>query len=102
MITKRQFAEIKMLLNEFHCLPKILELKLRSSIIFAIILASIVVIISMPVRADSSKNINILLIFSWDKNMPWQVEVEKGFEELKFEEPANIPDVFLKEFGEGL
>ena len=25
-------------------------------------------------------------------------QIEEGFKELSFEEPANIPDVFLKEF----
>ena len=25
-------------------------------------------------------------------------KINEGFEELKFEEPVNIPDVFLKEF----
>ena len=27
-------------------------------------------------------------------------QIEKGFEELKFKEPARIPDVFLKGFNE--
>ncbi len=51
--------------------------------------------IGMPVMANISKENNILMIFSWHKRMPWQMEIEKGVEQYYKALPSK-PNLFYE------
>lgn len=62
-------------------------------ILLLLILCSIV--ICTPVKAETPKKLNILFVFSWDNNLPWQLEVERGFEACLKGKPIK-PKVFYE------
>lgn len=60
-----------------------------------IISVAMAVVTCMPGFADTSGKTNILLVFSWHKNMPWQLEIEKGLKE-KFKGESLTPNLFFE------
>lgn len=75
-------------------------MKRPRDLILFITLVLILVATSLPANAGSSEETNILVVFSWHKSMPWQMEVEKGFEE-HFEEKSLKPNLFYEYMDSG-
>lgn len=84
-----------MLQNRVHSIQKIIGIKYELGIVFSLVLVFFVVVTCMPVNADSSSGINILIIFSWHKDLPWQKEIEKGFEHY-YKEMSSRPNIFYE------
>jgi len=50
---------------------------------------------TVQVRAESPEKLNVLIIFSWHKNLPWQIEIENGFN-LHYNEISSKPTLFVE------
>ena len=48
-----------------------------------------------PAHAKSAEKLNILIIFSWHKDLPWQMEIEKGFN-THYKEIPSKPNLFIE------
>ena len=55
----------------------------------------VLALICTSLYAESTETSNILIIFSWDKNLPWQQEIEKGFL-LHYKAISSKPNLFIE------
>ena len=79
----------------YRILPGIAGLNHQRGAIFALVLAYFAIVACPPANAEGPNKANILFIFSWHKNMPWQIEIEKGFE-YYFKKMLSKPNLFYE------
>lgn len=67
----------------------------RPNILLSCLLLIVFMLASTPLYAASPAKSNILIIFSWHKSLPWEIELEKGFK-LQYEGMSAKPNLFYE------